>query len=175
MFKHKHHKMQALPASFFTLIFVCFVGAIVQIGQFGFSYALYGDKTLSFIDNFKRVHLLQELARSPEDIRTMKGDDIAILLPNPSLKRNEETVVAWHYHGESCALDIYFSTGQLRPDYVEYRALSLNATINNQFSQTDERGLNSYCLKDVLEAQGIDTPSTYARQPTPTWDSPYRS
>ena len=167
--------MQVLPASFFNLAVILLIGLVLQIVQMVFSLVIYGDNNFSLSDNLKRIQLVEQVVRSPQSIRAMNGDEISILLPNPSLKRNEKTVVAWHYHGESCALDIYFSNNHSKPDYVEYRALTLNATINEQMSKTDERGLTNYCLNDVLEAQGIDTPATYARQPTPTWDSPYRS
>lgn len=167
--------MQAVPASFFITICAFFIFAVVMLSQAGLMLATYGDTSLSISDNVRRVGLIKQAVRFPNSINAMHERDVSILLKSPSLKRNEMDVVAWHYHGESCSLDIYFSKGRTRPDFVEYRALNMNADVSAQFLETDQASLNQYCIKDVLEAQGVDTPSNFARQPTPTWDNPYRT
>lgn len=167
--------MQAMPASLFNLgLCFCFAGVFCLL-QMGVSLFFHSNTSLTLSENLKRVQLVRQVIRSPQSIQVMDNKDIAILLNKPVLNRNELAVNAWHYYGETCALDIYFSKGQSKPDYIEYRALSLNADISAHYQDIDQSGLNSYCLKEILEAQGVDTPSSYARKPTPTVANPYRS
>lgn len=169
--------MQALPASFFT--FVCATLIMVFIGaiQTGVSLATYADIKISLSENLKRVSLIKQVVRLPQSLKVMDEKNISILLKEPKLLRRENDVSAWHYHGESCSLAIYFSSDNKagKPDYVEYRALSMNAAVQAQFETVDQSVMDQYCIKDILEAQGVDTPSNYARQPTPTWENPYRT
>lgn len=169
------HKMQALPASFFTALCTIVILLTILSAQLGWSLATYADTSLSLSDNIKRVQLIKQVVRVPNSIQVMNEEKISVLLRNPTLKRNEMDVTAWHYHGNSCSLAIYFSKGNDKPDHVEYRALRMNADVSVQIDQIDQTSLNQYCIKDVLEAQGVDTPSNVARQPTPTWDNPYRT
>ena len=171
---HIINKMQALPASFFNLCGIAILVITLLSAQMVFSLLNYGDMRLSLSDNLVRVQLVKQVVRAPQSIKFMDNEKIAILLREPTLKRNERLVTAWHYHGESCALDIYFSNTTY-PDYIEYRALTLNEDVQAQFDTADNRMMDNYCLKDVLETQGVDTPASYARQPVPTWDNPYRS
>ena len=167
--------MQALPASFFTALCASIIFIMVISTQLVFSLATYADTSLSLSDNIKRVQLIKQVVRVPNAIQIMNEEKISVLLRNPTLKRNEMDVTAWHYHGNSCSLAIYFSKGQNKPDYVEYRTLSMNADVSAQFEQNDQTSINQYCIKDVLEAQGVNTPDNFARQPRPTWDNPYRT
>ena len=167
--------MQALPAPFFTALcaFTVFIVAVTL--QIGLSLVTYADTSLSLSDNIKRVHLIKQAVRLPNSLKVMGEEEISVLLRYPTLKRNEMNVTAWHYHGDSCSLAVYFSKGQDRPDYIEYRTLSMNADVSAQFERNDQASINQYCIKDVLEAQGVKTPDNVARQPTPTWDNPYRT
>lgn len=167
--------MQALPASFFTAICGLLLLTTMMLAQIGFSLATYADYTMSLSDNLKRVNLVKQAVKLPHSLKAMDEQSISVLLREPSIKRNEMNVTAWHYHGNSCSLAIYFSKGAKRPDYIEYRTLSMNADISAQFARNDQDSINQYCIKDVLEAQGINTPDNFARQPTPTWDNPYRT
>lgn len=138
------------------------------------SIAIYADTSLSLFDNMKRVKLAQKAVNTPHIISEWDGKDIQILLNKPNLRRSENTIVAWHYHGESCALDLYFSDETTVPDYIEYRALTLNNDVQQQIGQADDATLNQYCIKDVLESQGVKTPSSVAKRPMPTLDNRYR-
>jgi len=175
MLKNIHHKMQAMPASVLNGTFILILCLMLGGVQLMASFTLHANWDLSFTDNVRRVALVKQAVRTPQSIGVMNRDDIQILLLNPSLKRSEETVVAWHYHGESCALDVYFRDDKSRPDYIEFRALSMNADVNSQFETVDQTTLNDYCLRDVMESQGVNTPNSYARQPTPSWENPYRT
>ncbi len=149
--------------------------AIFVSGQFALSLGTYSDRSMSFLDNIKRVHLIKSLTQDPDIIGLMDGNDISMILREPSLSRMEKTVTAWHFHGESCSLDIYFSDNKSNPDYIEYRPLTLNKDVLAQYESTKQNDLNHYCLKDVLDSRGVNTPENYARQPVPSWDNPYRT
>lgn len=164
-----------MPVHFTHCLLSFALMASLVVGQFLLSLSVYGDQSMSVMDNIKRVHLIKNLTQNPQNLNKMAGDNIAMILRTPSLARYENNVVAWHYHGESCSLDIYFSDNQARPDYIEYRPLTLNEGISAQFQSTAQSDLNYNCLKDVLNSQGVSTPENYARQPIPSWDSPYRS
>jgi hypothetical protein len=169
------NKMQALPASFFTASCALVLFMSVFGLQLMMSLSVYADTSMSLSDNIKRVSLINQAVRLPQSLEVMDEQKISILLRNPMLKRKEMDVTAWHYHGNSCSLAVYFSEGQDKPDYIEYRTLSMNADVSAQFEQNDQASINQYCIKDVLEAQGVSTPDSFARQPTPTWDNPYRT
>lgn len=167
--------MQAMPASFLTFgLCLSFLG-INLLGQTVFSLINYGSSDLSVFENIKKVQLIKQVVKSPQSIENLSNNEINILLSEPSLNRGELSVNAWHYHGESCALDVYFSKNKDKPDYIEYRALSLNEDVQAQYNAIDQSAVNDYCLKDILEAQGVNTPDNYARQPTPSWENPYRT
>jgi hypothetical protein len=169
------NKMQVMPASFFNFAFACFIAGGLSLCQLILSFAVYADSDLSLADNVKRVSLVKQAVRAPQSLSLMDKGDIEILLRAPSLKRSESQVSAWHYHGESCALDVYFNDTQSQPEYIEFRALSMNDGINAQFEQVDQATWNDQCLRDVLDAQGVNTPSSVARRPLPSWENPYRS
>ena len=170
-----NNKMQARPASLYHLIMIAAIALILKLGMVVLPYGFYADRSLSLTENFVKMNLLRQVHRAPDAIQLMDEEKIAMLLKQPTLKRNEHDVVAWHYHGGACALDVYFSADGGQPDYVEFRALSLNADIGGQDWAAQDNMMKHYCLRDILDAQGVDTPSTFARQPTPTWDNPYRS
>jgi hypothetical protein len=175
MFNNTLNKMQVMPASFFKLVFACVIAGGLSFFQLILSFAIYADGDLSLADNMKRVTLVKQAVRAPQSLSLMDKGDIEILLRSPSLKRTEMLVSAWHYHGESCALDVYFNGEKSQPDYVEFRALSMNDGIHAQFEQVDQATWNDQCLRDVLDAQGVNTPSSVARRPLPSWENPYRS
>jgi hypothetical protein len=168
-------RMQALPASLAHLILSFVFMGIISFSQLGLSYLAYADTSLSLSDNIHRVQLVSQVIDEPISVGKLSSRDIEILLKKPSLKRTEAQITAWHYHGESCALDIYFNDDAEKPDYIEYRALSLNSDVEEQFQSTEQDALNQYCINDVLQAQGVDTPASYARQPLPSFESPYRT
>lgn len=166
--------MQVIPASIFHLCIACLL-CIGFLGlQFVMSIAVYADSSLSLTDNMKRAKLAKVAVNSPHSIAEWDGTDIEILLKKPNLRRSEHTITAWHYHGESCALDIYFTNEKSAPDYIEYRALTLNNDVQEQFGEADIATLNQYCIKDVLETQGVKTPSSIAKRPIPSLDNRYR-
>ena len=171
MFYSFLNKMQAMPASILHLCLISFICTGFMGLQSIMSIALYADSSLSFTDNMKRVKLANIAVNAPHSIADWDGNDIQILLRKPSLRRAENKIAAWHYHGESCALDLYFSDESAKPDYIEYRALTLNNDVQEQFGEADTATLNQYCIKDVLEAQGLKTPSNVARRPIPTLDN----
>lgn len=175
MLKYVTNKVQVLPAPFFNFAFACLVAGGLSFCQLMLSFAVYADGDLSLADNMKRVTLVKQAVRAPQSLSLMDKGDIEILLRSPSLKRAESIVSAWHYHGESCALDVYFNGEKSQPDYVEFRALSMNVGIHAQFEQVDQATWNDQCLRDVLDAQGVNTPSSVARRPLPSWENPYRS
>jgi hypothetical protein len=168
-------KMRGLPASLLNLsLCLCLLGVVFSY-QTLLSVFLYADTSMSLADNIKRAGLIRQAINNPNIIKTYSSDDLKVILKKPSVRRNEISVVAWSYHGESCAIDIYFSDEAGAPDHVEFRTLSLNNDVVNQFASSDIRTKDQYCLKDVMDSQGVDTPSSYARQPTPSWTiSPYR-
>jgi len=166
---------RAFPISFFNMVVIAGLCVSVLLSQAIFSFVLYGDKTLSLSDNYTRIQAIQKMTRVPGSIQQMDARTIDMVMREPSLKRSEHHITAWHYHGESCALDIYFTQGQDRPDYIEYRALTLNEEVQAQFDDTDNQSMQNYCLQDVMAAQGINTPNNFARRPLPSWDNPYRS
>lgn len=166
-------KVLALPACLFNLTGVCLVLAVMGAIQFGLSVFAYADAQLSVTDNIRKITLVQSTMAKPDSLHDLDKADLKILLKNPQVKRDEQVVQSWHYHGDSCALDIYFDVTGSTPDYVEFRPLSMNNDIQVQFGAADTETMQSYCLKDVLEAQGVDTPSSFARQPLPSWESPY--
>ncbi len=170
-----NHKMQALPASFFTLAVSCSILMMVAFFNTALSLVVYGDTSLTLSDNLRRVALVKVAMNAPEDINQWDVNDIKILFNSPSLKRVESEITALHYHGESCALDIYVANDAQKPDYIEFRTLSLNSDIEAQFNEFDTASLNMQCLQDVLATQGVNTPNSYATRPTPTWANPYRT
>lgn len=167
--------MQAMPASFFHLCLCVGVMGVVWGAQLITSYALHADSRLSVSENIRRIDLIKRVAKEPQSLEVMVQNDIDILFQDPSIIRHEENTVAYYFHGESCALDIYFSTSQKHPAYVEFRTLSMNEDIQQRYDQADEKTLRSQCLKDVMDAQGVGLPSSVAEKPLPSWDSPYRS
>ncbi len=175
MLQYITYKMQALPASFFNLIFASFLAGMIFSIQIVTSFMVYADGELSFADNIKRMALVKQAARSSDVLSSMDKKDIEILLRRPTLKRDEIVSSAWYYHGESCALDVYFTGKQSKPAYIEFRALSLNDDINAQYEMASAKTWNDQCLRDVLDAQGVSTPSSVARRPLPSIDNPYRS
>ena len=167
-------KMRAVPAFMFNLAGIVLAMGIMKTIQFGLSVYPYADTHLSFSDNVKKLSLVQQAMAMPDTLQDWDQKDLEILLRQPQVKRDEKIVQSWHYHGESCALDIYFDGKKTNPDYVEFRPLSMNHDIQVQYESADAGTMKLYCLKDVLEAQGVDTPSSYARQPLPSWESPYK-
>lgn len=167
--------MQVMPASFFNLVCAFMLFALIAGMQTLVSFYAYADSDLSLSDNVKRVSLLKTAIRSPQALSLMDADEITILLRHPTVKRDEGNVVAWNYHGDSCALDVYFKKSSQEPDYIEFRALDMNDIVQAQFEKTDTSELKEHCLKDVLESQGVNTRSNVASRPLPSWDSPYRS
>lgn len=166
-------KVRALPASLFNLTGVCLVMLVMGAMQFALSVLAYADAGLSVSDNIRKITLVQSAMDTPDALNSLDKTDIKILLKDPQVLRDEQVVQSWHYHGEVCALDLYFDATSSTPDYVEFRPLNLNNDIQVQFGTADAQTMKSYCLKDVLESQGVDTPSSYARQPLPSWESPY--
>jgi len=143
--------VQAVPAYLFHCLLCVALSLLVLGMQTGFSYALYADSALSLTDNLKRIQLVKQVVNAPQSIQKLSSNDIEIVLKNPSLTRVEMAISAWHYHGESCALDIYFTKDSLNPDYIEYRPLSMNADVEAQFVNLDQPSLDAYCLKDILQ------------------------
>lgn len=139
------------------------------------TYSVYSLSGLNFSDNAKRTALIQKALKEPVIISKLNSDEVKLVLQKPMLTRVEDQVTSWHYHGESCAIDIYFKDKDAKPEYVEFRALSLNQDVQDRFGAEDQNYVNKYCLKVVLEAQGVDTPSSYAARPLPSWKSPYSS
>ena len=168
-------KMRAIPALAFNLIGIAVIILTIGSMQFALSLYAYADKALSLSDNFKKVNLVQQALIRPDSLQSWEQADLEILLKKPQINRDEQVARSWHYHGESCALDIYFDAAATTPDYVEFRPLSMNKDVNAQYQSADNATMKLYCLKDVLEAQGVETPASYARQPLPSWDSPYRT
>ena len=168
-------RMRIVPACVFNIAGVFFVILMIGAMQFGLSVYAYADSRLSLSDNIKKITLVQEAMISPDSLNNWDQKHLKILLRQPQIMRDERIVQSWHYHGESCALDIYFDAKATKPDYVEFRPLSLNHDVQAQYESTDTNTMKLYCLKDVLEAQGVDTPASYARQPLPSWESPYRT
>lgn len=175
MLKYVTNKVQVLPAPFFNFAFACLVAGGLSFCQLMLSFAVYADGDLSLADNMKRVTLVKQAVRAPQSLSLMDRANIEILLRDPAVKRDELVASAWHYHGESCALDIYFSDQSVTPSYIEFRALSLNDGINAEYEQADEATWNAQCLHDVLDAQGVNTSSSVARRPLPSWKNPYRT
>lgn len=166
-------KMRTLPACVFNLAGVAWIMLMIAAMQFGLSVYAYADSQLSLSDNIKKISLVQTAMSQPDSITHWEQGDLQILLRRPQVMRDEKVVRSWHYHGESCALDIYFDAKQSTPAYVEFRPLSMNNDIQAQYESADTDTMKLYCLKDVLETQGVDTPASYARQPLPSWESPY--
>jgi hypothetical protein len=123
------HKMQAMvPASLSHLGLIMALWCVIAGAQLCMNFAIYADYDLSVADNLKRVQLVKQVIRTPDIIENLVQNDIRILLREPAINRNEIAVNAWHYHGESCALDIYFKSSteaSPRPHYVEFRTLSI--------------------------------------------------
>lgn len=178
-----HHiikKMRTWPAQISVLalsFLVMSAGLFIQNARAVYDYNLYALSELSFSENSRRMKLIEKSLRNPGLLARLNVDDMTLLLRNPSLQRVEADVTAWTYHGDECAIDVYFKNNQARPDYVEYRALTLNDDVQAQFTDADEGYVNRYCLKGVLAAQGVDTPASYAEKrqarPLPSWPSPY--
>jgi hypothetical protein len=168
-------KMRAMPASIFNLAGIVWIMLTIGAMQFALSVYPYADKRLSISDNIKKISLVQEAMAMPDSINEWDQKDLEILLRQPQIKRDEVVVTSWHYHGESCALDIFFDAKATTPDYIEFRPLSLNKDVDAQYQSADSNMTKLYCLRDVLQAQGVDTPASYARQPLPSWESPYRT
>ena len=138
-----------------------------------YSYALYGSSDMSFADNAKRISLIHRVIQNPESLRAMTIAEFDLLFRKSDMTRQEADVIARHYQSGTCAIDVYFSGQRDKPDYVEFRALTLNEDVQKRFQGDDN--MNASCLKDVLQARGINTPEYYAAQPIPSWDSPYSS
>lgn len=166
--------MRAMPACVFNLTGIVLVTLMFSAMKLGLSVYPYADTHLSLSDNLKKLTLVQQAMAMPDSINDLDQTDLEMLLREPQVKRDEKIVQSWHYHGESCALDIYFDGKETQPDYVEFRPLSMNRDIQAQYETADASTMKLYCLKDVLEAQGVDTPSSYARQPLPSWENPYK-
>jgi hypothetical protein len=157
-----------------TFIMMTF-GFLIQYAPSIYNYHYYSVSGLSFSENTKRIDLIQQSIQKPNFLSGLTSDDVELILRKPSLVRVENNVQAWHDHGDSCAIDIYFKDGAKQPDYIEFRALTLNENVSKQFADTDDTYRNQYCIKAVLAAQGVETPNDYVLRPTPTFDSPYSS
>lgn len=163
-------------------IFICLAGAVlfavVQLfnaAHFLQTYSAYSLSGLDFSDNARRTALIQKALRDPAILSKLDSRDVGLILQKPMMTRVEAEITSWHYHGDSCAIDIYFKDKAKQPEYVEFRALTLNRDVQDKFAAEDQAYLDKYCLKGVLEAQGVDTPSSYAARPLPSWKSPYSS
>ena len=154
---------------------ITIVGLLFQYAPVLYTYHYYSISGLTFAENTRRIELIEQSIDSPVALSSMSAKDIELMLRKPSLIRSEDNIQAWHYHGDSCAIDIYFKDGGKRADYIEFRALTLNNSVSEQFKDTNDTYKNQYCIKAVLAAQGIDTPSSYALRPIPTTVSPYSS
>ena len=154
---------------------VSLLGLLVQYAPKIYFYQYYSVAGLSFSENARRLNLIEQSINDPEILSSLSSDEIELVLQKPSLVRQENTVQAWHYHGDSCAIDIYFKDLDDKPDYIEFRALTLNNSVQEQFKDADQGYVNQYCLKGVLAAQGVETPNSYAARPLPSWTSPYSS
>ena len=97
------YKMQAWPASLLNLIGVLAIVMVAFLVQVTSSFLIYADKDLSWSDNLKRIALVRQAVRAPHSITMMTQDEILMVLKQPSVKRHEMVVTAWHYHGETCA------------------------------------------------------------------------
>lgn len=146
-----------------------------DVARFLQTYSVYSLSGLNFSDNAKRTTLIRKALVEPDILSKLPADDVALILQKPMLTRVEADVTSWHYHGESCAIDIYFKNKGDSPEYVEFRALTLNQDVQERFGDEDQTYLNKYCMKVVLEAQGVSTPSSVAERPLPSWKSPYSS
>jgi hypothetical protein len=172
--KVKAAPKRSVPISLSILLGSGMIIGLVIVMHMALSVYPYADHRLSISDNLKKLTLIHATMAQPETIKGLTRDELAILLRQPQINKNERVVTSWHYHGEACAIDIYFSQDAEKPDYIEFRPLMLNNDVQARFEQTSDT-TNRYCLKDVLEAQGVDTPSSFARQPLPSYDNPYRT
>lgn len=164
-----------MPARVFVLVFalgLTFVGLAAHYARDIYHYGIYGVADLSFTDNARRVGLIRAAVDDPRALETMTVKEFDLLFRTAEVTRIEASVTARHYQSGTCAIDVYFSDENEKPDYVEFRALALNTDVQTRF---EGNAVNLSCLKDVLEARGIDTPENYAAQPIPSWDSPYSS
>lgn len=132
-----------------------------------YSYYYYSVSGLSFSENAKRIELIHTASADPSVLSSLTQDEMQLVLLEPALVRKENNIKAVQYYSESCAIDVYFLPNSDRPDYIEFRALTL--------TQNQEDMDNRYCFQSVLAAQGVDTPNNYATRPLPTWISPYSS
>lgn len=172
---NSHTGRLSLASCLFTLVASSLFVGLLGVLPFISHYYLYADKNIGLRDNIRRVGYVQKALHEPQQIKLWSADQIHMVLRDPSLKRSEGPMIAWNYHGNLCAIDIYFREGQSKPRYMEFRPLALNNDVQEHFGDADQETLNLYCLQDVLEAQGVETPNSFARRPLPSWDSPYRS
>lgn len=164
-----------MPAPLCVLALTFFISVISIGSQFArdiYEYGLYGVADLSFSDNARRVALIRQSVRNPQSLHSMTQADFDLLFRAADMTRKEANVIARHYHSDSCAIDVYFKGDRQKPDYVEFRALTLNADIEARFADAT---VDLSCLKDVLAARGVNTPESYASRPVPSWASPYSS
>lgn len=164
-----------MPARVFVLVFaLCLtvVGLMTHYARDIYHYSVYGVADLSFADNARRVSLIRAAVNNPRSLETMTAKEFDLLFRDAEITRVEADVTARHYQSGTCAIDVYFSDRHEKPDYVEFRTLSLNTDVQTRF---EGNAVNLSCLKDVLQARGVDTPENYAAQPVPSWDSPYSS
>lgn len=159
-----------LPAQFGVFLLALIVTGFSLLAQFVpsvYSYYYYSVSGLSFSENSKRIELIQHATEDPSVLSSLTQDEMKLVLLEPALIRKENNIKAVHYYSENCAIDVYFMPNSDRPDYIEFRALTL---------KQDQGGMdNRYCFQSVLAAQGVDTPNSYATRPLPTWISPYSS
>jgi len=160
---------------FVVSVLLLFFVQLFDVARFLQTYSAYSLSGLSFSDNAKRTTLIRKALADPDIFLKLPADEVALVLQKPMLSRVEADITSWHYHGESCAIDIYFKDEDDHPEYVEFRALTLNQDVQDRFGDEDPAYLSKYCMRIVLETQGVDTPSSMAERPLPSWKSPYRS
>lgn len=156
-------------------LFISIFGLMIQYAPAVYNYWYYSVSNFTFSENTKRITLINKTVKDPSILSSLTEDEMRLVLLEPAMVRTENDVKALHYYGESCAIDIYFNGLESKPDYIEFRALTLNQTVQDQFQDADQATVNQYCLKAVLAAQGDETPSSYAQRPMPSWRSPYSS
>lgn len=153
-----------------TFAFTAFGYAYSNLSRDLYHFAVYSVADLSFMDNARRVTLVRQAVEKPNSIYEMEVADLDLLFRHADVVRKEGQVVARHYQSGTCVIDVYFSGKKHKPDYVEFRPLSLNADVQRAYA---DDSTHIPCVKDVLEARGISTPENYAAQPVPTKSSPY--
>ncbi len=96
-----------------------FMAAFILLGLFSsneaFESAIAAPQNAGYIQagyytGAERKNIRHFVRSNPDSLLRMSGQDIALVLNEPELVRQDYPTVVWQYRGDNCVLDVYFAS-----------------------------------------------------------------